>query len=95
MIENKAGSRKLSAASCDKGTMRLLLSFVFLFFLTFFCNVSAHAQKTSELLLQDRYKRYGLESGMIEFVGEGGLMNTSEIVYFDRWGLRGGEVQDH
>lgn len=43
--------------------------------------------RDSEELLKAGYKRYGIESGMIEYTMSGTQTGT-ETIYFDRWGLR-------
>ena len=48
----------------------------------------SNAQKMSTQLVEEGYKRYGLESGIVEFRVEANMMKTSETIYFDRWGLR-------
>jgi len=64
------------------------LSIPAVFGLLVFINSSAVAQKDSKALLKEGYKRYGIESGRVESVGKGSMMETRETIEFDRWGLR-------
>jgi len=68
---------------------RVISPSVSLFLLVTVVGVSqSEAQKTSSQLLQEGYKRYGLESGIFELLTESSMMKSTEIIHFDRWGLR-------
>ncbi len=51
------------------------------------------AQKTSADLLKEGYRRYGVESGIIEYTVSG-IQTGKETKYFDRWGLREASIKD-